>query len=148
MEQVITTQDVINTAMAKTLVTVGKVLFENRAMLLPSIHSIFTKYAQDLIKAKDMQEPQELTTLSSRWILSELTAKLQYHMVYSCKVRKYGTLVYRPNSDLILLLSEAMWKLRNFESTQGERPEVSGCTDQFDHINQLVLSQIRTFLYS
>ena len=44
MEQVIATQDVINTAMAKTLVTVGKVLFENRAMLLPSIHSIFTKY--------------------------------------------------------------------------------------------------------
>ena len=42
MEQVITTQDVINTAMAKTLVTVGEVLLENRAMLLPSIHSIFT----------------------------------------------------------------------------------------------------------
>ena len=140
MEQVITTQDVINTAMAKTLVTVGRVLFENRAMLLPSIHSIFTKYAQDLIKAKDMQELQELTILSSRWILSELKAKLQHHMVYSCKVRKYGTLVYRPNSDLILLLSEAMWKLWNVESTQGERPEVSGC------INQLVLSQIRTFL--
>ena len=58
MEQVITTQDVINTAMAKTLVTVGKVLLENRAMILPSIHSIFTKYAQDPVKAKDMQEPQ------------------------------------------------------------------------------------------
>ena len=93
-----------------------------------------------------MQELQELTTLSSRWTLSEVTAKLQHHMVYSCKVRKYGTLVYRPNSDLILLLSEVMWKLWNVESTQGERPEVSGCTDQFDHINQLVLSQIKTFL--
>ena len=41
MEQVITTQDVINTAMAKTLVTVRKALIENRAMLVPSIHSIF-----------------------------------------------------------------------------------------------------------
>ena len=58
MEQVITSQDVINIAIAKTLVTVGKVLLENRAMLLPSIHAILTKYAQDLVKAKDMQEPQ------------------------------------------------------------------------------------------
>ena len=50
-------------------------------------------------------------------------------MVYSCKVRKYGTLVYRPNSDLIRLLSEAMWKLRNVESTPDERPELTGCAN-------------------
>ena len=72
-------------------------------------------------------------------------------MVYTCKVRKYGTLVYRPKSDLILLLSKAMWKLRNVESTSGERPEERSCgdkptTDQLHHINQLFHSQIRTFL--
>ena len=44
-----------------------------------------------------------------------------------------------------------MWKLRNVESTPDERPELTGCankptTDQLDHINQLVLSQIKTFL--
>lgn len=88
-EQIITTQDVINIAMVKTLVTVATVLLENRAMLLPHIHSLFTNYAKDLAKTEDLQEPQELTTLSSRWVLSELTAKLQHHMVYSCKVRKY-----------------------------------------------------------
>ena len=133
--------------MAKTLVTVGKVLLDNQALLLRSIHSIFTKNAKDLAKAKGLLEPQEL---SFRWILSELTANL-HHMIYSCKVRKYRTLVYRPNSDLIRLLSEAMWKLWNVESTPDERPELTGCankptTDQLDHINQLVLSQIKTFL--
>ena len=90
----ITTRDVINIAMTKTLVTVGKVLLGNRARLLPRSHSIFTKYAKDLAKAKGMLESQELTTLSFRWISSELTAKLQQHVVYSCIVRKYGTLVY------------------------------------------------------
>ena len=44
-----------------------------------------------------------------------------------------------------------MWKLQNVDSTQGERPEESGCigiatTNQLDHVNQLVLSQITTFL--
>ena len=83
--------------MSKTVVTVGNVLQENRVMLLPSIHSMFTNYAQDLAKAEDLQEPPELKSLGSRWVLSELTAQLQHHMVYSCKVRKYGTLVYRPD---------------------------------------------------
>ena len=73
VDQVITTQDVITIAMARTLVTVGKELLGNRAMLLTSIHSLFNKYAKDLVKAKNMPEPQELTTISSRWILSKLT---------------------------------------------------------------------------
>ena len=151
VEKIRTPQDVINIAMAKTVVTVGNVLLENRAMLLPIIHSMFTNYAQDLAKAEDLQEPPELKSLSSRWVLSELTAQLQHHMVYSCKVRKYGTLVYRTNSDLILLLSEAMWKLRSIESASGERPGEGVCADkpntnQLDHINRVVHSQIKTFL--
>jgi len=60
-KQITTAQDVINTAVAKTVVTVGKVLLENRAMLLPSIHFMFTNYAKDLAKAEDLQEPQELS---------------------------------------------------------------------------------------
>lgn len=70
-EKIRTPQDVINIAMAKTVVTVGNVLLENRAMLLPSIHSMFTNYAQDLARAEDLQEPPELKSLSSRWVLSE-----------------------------------------------------------------------------
>ena len=138
--------------MAKTVVTVGNVLQENRAMLLPSIHSMFTNYAQDLAKAEDLQEPPELKSLGSRWVYSELTAQLQHHMVYSCKVRKYGTLVHRPDPTyLILLLSKAMWKLWSIESASGERPGERVCadkpnTDQLDHINRLVHSEIKTFL--
>ena len=125
--------------MAKTVVTVGKTL------LLPKIHSMFINYAQDLANTEDLQETPELKSLSSRWVLSELTAKLQHHMVYSCRIRKY---VYRPNSDLILLLSEAMQNLRNIEPTSSETPGERVRIDKpnTDHINRLVLSQIKILL--
>ena len=59
-EQVRTPYDVMNIAMAKTAFTMGNASLENRYMLLPSIHSMFTNYAQDLAKAEDLQEPPEL----------------------------------------------------------------------------------------
>ena len=102
-------EDIICAVTNRMLITVGTMLMENRAMLLPSILSDFKQYAKDLIIAKCIQEPQELKSISSRWILSEVTAKFQHHVTYICKVRKHGTLVYRPTSDLLTLLSEAMW---------------------------------------
>ena len=98
-------EDIICAVTNRMLNTVGTMLMENRAMLLPSILSDFKQYAKDLIIAKCIQEPQELKSISSRWILSEVTAKFQHHFTYICKVRKHGTLVYRPTSDLLTLLS-------------------------------------------
>ena len=57
--------------------------------------------------------PEDLFT--SRWIQSNLTVHLQHHMTYSCRVRKYGTIIYRPHSDLILSLSQALWELHNIK---------------------------------
>ena len=84
-------------------------------------------------------------------ILSDLTANLQHHIAYSCKVHKYGTLIYRPNADLASLLSEAMWKLQNAETTPDEKTEVtdstdSSTTDSLDNLNKLIHTQISTFL--
>ena len=44
-----------------------------------------------------------------------------------------------------------MWQLENVNQQEGKRPEGSiridvASTDQFDHENQFVLSQIRTYL--
>ena len=76
------TQDIIFAATTRMLTIVGKMLMENRAMLLPTIQSDFIKGARDLIAAKGMQEPQELKSLSSRCILSEITAKYQHHVTF------------------------------------------------------------------
>ena len=49
LRDAVTYQDVLNVAITNAVVTVGNALLENRALLLPSIHSVFI---------------QELTTLS------------------------------------------------------------------------------------
>ncbi len=72
IDQVTNRQDVIKTAMAKTLVTVGKLLLDRQAILLPSIHNCFASSARDIIiAAKGLQEPQYLEFIR---ILSDLTA--------------------------------------------------------------------------
>ncbi len=159
-DQVTNNQDVIKTAMAKKLVTVVKLLVDRQVMLLPSIHDHFTRYVWEIVAAKGFQEPQYLKGITSRWILSDLTANLQHHIAYSCKVRKYGTLVYRPNADLLSLLSKEVWKLRNSNSSQDYSFMDSGTTGSstdsgtmamgtlercFDHLSQLIFTQINTF---
>ena len=152
LRDAVTYQDVLNVAITNAVVTVGNALLENRALLLPSIHSGFRQELTTLVNAKGIREPQEYTTLSSRWLLSELVGRLQHHMVYTCKVRKYGTLLYRPSSDIVMLLTEAMWKLRNTEQAE-EEEEQADCTtvhstNQLDasNINKLLHLQIQTFV--
>ena len=156
LDEVHTYHDVVNVAVIETVVKVGNVLLEKRALLLPKIHSIFRQEARSLLATKGMEEPPDFTNLSSRWLLSELIGRLQHHMMYSCKVRKYGTLIYRPSSDIVLLLTEAMWKLQKATDEIHVHAPVENrehCTsahskDQQDmkNINKLIHSQIRTFL--
>ncbi len=51
-DTVMTSQDAVKVAMAKTVILVGKVLLERRAMLLPAIHDQFSSYATELIDSK------------------------------------------------------------------------------------------------
>ena len=125
--KVLTTQDVIDVSIMKTVVSVGNILLENRAILLPSIHETFMGHVTDTSRVADISL-EDTKDVSSRYVLSSLTASLQHHITYSCKVRKYGTLVHRPNADLVPLLSEALWKLRMTQSHQQEKPPVSGST--------------------
>ena len=150
LSEVVSYEGVVNVAVLKTVVTVGNVLLEKRAILLPAIHAIFRQQARVLLTAKQVPEPQEFTNLSSRWILSELIGTLQHHMVYSCKVRKYGTLVYRSNRDFVLL-TKAMWKLRNAD---GERvkEQLADCTTKLateqqhvSNINKLITHKLKHF---
>ncbi len=152
VDQINNTRDIIKVAMSKTLATVARVLLENKAMLLPSIHDMFTTYVREIVATTGLQEPQAVT---SRWILSDLTANLKHHIACSCKVRKYGTLVYRRNADLTPLLCETMWKLRNATPRQGESTsagndqasdkDLSAMDSCFDHLSHLIHSQINTF---
>ena len=87
---------------------VGTMLLEHKATLFPIIICTnINEHLTQLEAEKGVPNPPEL---NSRWVLGEITAKYQHHVAYVCKVRKYGTLVYRPTSDMHALLSEALWK--------------------------------------
>ena len=84
--------------MDKTVVHVGEDLLQKKAILLPAGHDFFVEMYDDTLASTDLQGT-ETKTFTSIWVLSDLTNALQHHLVYSCKARKYGTLLYRPNTD-------------------------------------------------
>ena len=79
-------------------------------------------------------------------IIDEITAKYQHHIAYVCKVRKYGTLVYRPTSDIHALLSEEHFeviKLCKDETNDKHvvpvpEKESMGESCSIDHMNSLI----------
>ena len=73
----------------------------------------FFSNCQDEITATVSLQGTERKT--SMWVLSNLTSTLKYQLVCSCKARKYGTLLYRPHTDLIPILQQTLWKLRQHE---------------------------------
>ena len=115
-----TGHDIIGTATNKMLMDVGEMLLENNATLLPTVCASFHHYATELAVEHGIEEPPELKLVNSRWILCEIKAKYQHHVACVCKVQKYGTLVYRPTSDIHALLSEALWKIKNSKLGRSE----------------------------
>ena len=150
-QQATEAHDLIHRATNKMLIEVGGMLLENRAALLPTIHSEFIQYARDLMSESRIQELPDLQLITSRCILSEIIATFQHHVIYACKVRKYGTLVYRPNSDLVVLLSEALWKMKQINAhvsiqcdTEDEYANTEKATNtrELCNINKLIHGQI------
>ena len=100
---IVSVEDVLNAAIIKTTVLVGEELLSNHATLLPSVQDSFSRYVHEFLMATNLEsEGGEVNPLvPSRWILSNLTANLKHHMSYTCRAHKYGTLLYRTNSDLL-----------------------------------------------
>ena len=69
-------------------------------------------------------------------------------MTCACKVRKYGTLIFRPGTDLAPLPCEAMWKIRKTEPIIGETHEdtLDESSPSLETFNKLILQQIQRFL--
>lgn len=102
-------------------------------------------YAIEAIKGKRMQEPYELTTVSSRWTLSKLTAKL-WHIV-----RKYVNMAHIC-TDLTLNLSFSLVKpfggLKMPSLHQCEPLKATNTTppDQFAYMKELIHNQATRFV--
>ena len=113
------TSELVDATMKRVVVAVGKELLDRNVLLLPSVYDLFCSQASEL--SCNLEEEVDTTKLvTSAWIMSSLKVTLKNHIVYTCKIRKYGTLIYRPNTDLASALSRALWQLRTIHKVPSE----------------------------
>ncbi len=106
--------DVIDTAMHYTSIFVAEILLQGESsLLLPMVHTFFDKKVQELVGKHNINIDEINVSVTSRWILSNLTISLAHHLSCACKVKKHGTSLYRTNGDIILALSKVLHKQKN-----------------------------------
>ena len=74
--------------------------------------------------------------------------------MYMCKIQKYGTLMYRPNTDLSSALTRALWQLRTIQevpsetlsapSSLPENPQAKCTNVVLDDLNLRAHSMVKT----
>ena len=151
--------EAINMAIKRVKIEVGKTLLDLDVLLLQAIHDHFNGYleAYNVIKESKLEDRESLLAQLnvSRWILSNLIATFQHHITYLCKTRKYWTLEYRPETDLIDALSKSLWQQRNVaepstpEDAPTSQPQLDTSSNQFtgimNQLNNQIHSQIKQF---
>ena len=165
-DSICSTTELLNAALNRVTIEVGKALLEKEVVHLPAVHDQFQRYVNELSAASHLEEDNVVKLVPSTWLLSGLTANLKHHITYSCKVhiaysckvRKYGTILYRPNADLLPSIQKAMWRVRHLELARGEpQPESNPntmhdtCTQPpdrrvLDDLNDRVHNEVRRLL--
>ena len=125
---------------------VAEELLQRNVLHLPAVHDFLCNHADKLAVAANLGEKGDIHKLvTCMWVLSILRANLQHHITYRCTVCKYGTLIFRPNTDLIPSLQKTMWRLRQLESTS-KASETRIKSQHLDDLNQRVHGNIQTLL--
>ena len=101
------TTDKVSKTILHTVLYVANELLNQRAMLLPHVSQVFLKeYFQSVPEDTDytLEGPECTIKFSSKWLLEKLLAHLDLHMEYKCVHKKFGTLLYNKNRDLLVSL--------------------------------------------
>ncbi len=99
-------KDLIEASMDRVIAAVGRELLERNALLLPDVYDCFCPFTNE--QSHHLKDVDTLKLTTSSNILSNLVATLEHHITYCCKTRKYGTLLYRPQTDLTENLAKAL----------------------------------------
>ena len=79
-------EEVIDRAMIRVTIAVGKELLDGNVLLLPDVHNT---YVNELITGNGFSDTVNMP--NSRWVISNLISSLKHHIACNCKTRKYGT---------------------------------------------------------
>lgn len=116
IDDIKTESDVVEYAMSKTTIDVGNLLLQGEVLLLSTAHDIYKRYEKEIMQNKRLDFNMKMITITARRVLAKLKANFGKYLMFACKVRKYGTLIYQANTDMITAISHALWKIRHFHS--------------------------------
>lgn len=97
---------------------------------------MFLQHCTELLQqfSDDTYKPR-----TAMWVFSNLASEYQGHLAYSCTIRRYGTLLYRANTDLAPMLQAALWQADHTPDPEDEL---------LDNLNHSVHQQCRDHLAS
>ena len=108
--------------LTETTIHVANTILQQEATLLPTVYDFFSATLSECVATAHLTGEREVVT--ARWILSNLVVCLGSHLRYTCKIRKYGTLLYRNNGEKALTLALYKAKPSNPEGCSSmEQPE-------------------------
>ena len=81
-------------ALITTKIMVAETLRNQKAIMLPSVSDFFKSAITD-----------KKCTRTTRWSQRQLEETMGHHMKFTCKHRKYGTILYRAGGDMLNALS-------------------------------------------
>ena len=105
-------EEVILYAAKVTAIRVGEELLQNRAILLPTAYDWFTQEVHHTLRNQVIPKTELNQLASPQWLRSQLSCVLRQHLAFICKIKKYGTVLYRYGGDILLSLNVALGQLR------------------------------------
>ena len=111
-------QSAMSRAMTDTCIYVANTIVKHEALLLPTVHEHFSIAVREHMSAINLQWEEDQVT--AQWILSNLIVTLGNHLSYACKIRRYGTLLYRTNGDLLSSLTVSLHKMNQVSKTKND----------------------------
>lgn len=109
----------------------------NKAMLLPDL---YRKFLETLSSSFPRVRKEEFP--STRWFVSRLH---EDNLIFDCRHRHIGTLVFHKNCDLVVALSTALGKLRNAEK-RAQAPLDEQITNVTSHFHNKLDQQAKKFI--
>ena len=148
-KQMITDDDIdaVTKATLHAVLYVAENIMHQRAVLLPSVSQVFlAAYTSDDTGDKDMLEGT--IKYSTRWLLNQIILYLQPYIDYKCIHKKFGTLIFCKNGDILTSLSWALGRVQLSNSEESYTKTITNNTritilrEAGDIINDLIHEEI------
>ena len=106
-------------AVQEVLTKVGIVLLKSLAVLLPEVYQLFVNEALNRAAQLGLDQSESVVKqeMPKQCVLSILASFFGKHIVFECKQRSCGVLIFRHGADLTLCLSKTLKLLRGTDNS-------------------------------